>query len=121
MDADETIRRYFTDRGLQKWGDVETMVLPAVVEKIRSEATTAPEFSEINVFADDAVERAKTDAFLDRFEDRFYEMLDDAVARRRRQYEEQDTKSEPVPVSKSRRGAQRKQKRMSKARGAKKR
>ena len=121
MDVDETIRRYFTDRGLQKRGDVETMVLPAVVERVWTEATSAPEFSGINIFADDAVERAKTAAFLDRFEDRFYEMLDDAVARRRRQYEEQDTIKEPVPVSNSRRSPTRKQKRTSKARATRKR
>ena len=103
MDVDETIRRYFTDRGLQRRGDIETMVLPAVVERVWTEATSTPEFSEINIFADDAVERAKAAAFLDRFEDRFYEMLNDAVVRRRRQYEEQDATKEPVPVSKSRR------------------
>jgi len=34
MDAGGTLRRYFTDRGLQKRGDVETMVLPDVVEKV---------------------------------------------------------------------------------------
>jgi hypothetical protein len=121
MDADETVRRYFTDRGLQKRGDVETMVLPAVVERVRMEATSAPGFSEINLFADDAVERAKTAAFLDRFEDRFYEMLDDAVARRRRQYEERDRIDEPTAASNSRRGASRKQKRLSKARATRKR
>lgn len=121
MDANETVRRYFTDRGLQKRGDVETMVLPAVVERVRMEATSAPGFSEINLFADDAVERAKTAAFLDRFEDRFYEMLDDAVARRRRQYEERDRIDEPTAASNSRRGASRKQKGLSKARATRKR
>ena len=121
MDADETVRRYFTDRGLQKRGDIETMVLPAVVERVRMEATSAPGFSEINLFADDAVERAKTAAFLDRFEDHFYEMLDDAVARRRRQYEERDRIDEPAAASNSRRGASGKQKRLTKARSTRKR
>jgi len=114
MDAGETIRRYFTDRGLQRRGDVETMVLPEVVEIIRTEATGAPEFADINVFADDAMERAKMAAFLDRFEDRFYEMLRDAVERRRRQFEEQDKVKEPLRASKAGRNDHRKPKPKSK-------
>ena len=98
MDADGMIRRYFTDRGLQKRGEVETMVLPDVVEKVRMEAVNAPEFANLQVMADDTVERAKVATFLDRFEDRFYELLSDAVKRRTRQFEEEaSAKETPVP------------------------
>src|ERR1035438_4941713 len=38
MDTDGMLRRYFTDRGLQLRGEVETMVLPKVVDEITREA-----------------------------------------------------------------------------------
>jgi len=108
MDADGMLRRYFTDRGLQLRGEVETMVLPDVVEKVRMEAVNSPEFADMQMMADDAVERAKVATFLDRFEDRFYELLGDAVKRRTHQFEEEAASVKEHMVSKHRQRAVRK-------------
>ncbi len=82
LDIDGTVRRYFTDRGLQKQGDVETLVLPGVVEKLMAQAKAEPQFARLQPFSDDPDARATFLDFLDRFEDRFYELLDSAVRAR---------------------------------------
>lgn len=89
MDTDEVVRRYFTDRGLQRRDEVETMVLPEVVRRISAEAASAPEFAALEPKVDDSVEKAKLATFLDRFEERFYELLGEAVSTRRRQLEQE--------------------------------
>jgi hypothetical protein len=87
MDTDGMLRRYFTDKGLQLRGDIETMVLPRVVDEITREAQTSTKFTTLDLSEDDSVDRAKVSAFLDRFEDQFYELLDDAVHRREEQFD----------------------------------
>ncbi|HZT31006.1 MAG TPA: SIR2 family protein [Bryobacteraceae bacterium] len=82
LDLDGTLRRYITDRGLQKQGDVETLVLPGVVEKLMELARAEPQFEQLQPLSDDSGTRATFLDFLDRFEDRFYELLDDAARRR---------------------------------------
>ena len=85
IDLGGAVRRYFTDKGLQKRGEIETMVLPTVVDTIVQDAEAAPDFSTLDFMSEDTTDRAKVTDFFDRFENRFYEYLEDAVKRREAQ------------------------------------
>jgi hypothetical protein len=96
MDPDGMLRRYFTDRGLQLRGEVETMVLPKVVDEITREAERKIDFRDLDLGVDNTVERAKVSTFLDRFEDRFYELLQEAVERRNAQFDRLQNSEDPA-------------------------
>jgi hypothetical protein len=103
VDPSGAVRQYFTDLGLKKQGDIETLALPAVVERVMGEVSGDPGFSSLPVTSKDVIDRAKVASFLDRFEDRFYELLHAAVSDRVGKLSEESQRKQPRRIAKTQR------------------
>jgi hypothetical protein len=88
IDAGGIMRRYFTDLALKRRDEVATLVLPEVVGQIMARAEADARYPDLSVGSGESPERENVSAFLDRFEEDFYQLLDEAVQRRNAQFEE---------------------------------
>lgn len=79
LDTEGKIRQYFTDKGLAVRGELETVTLPKVVDRITADITADPSTEKFAAKLADAEDRAAFVDYLDRFEDRFYSLLQAAV------------------------------------------
>ena len=79
--ADFGLRTYFADRALRHYDTAKAMALPEVLDKIVEEASAAVVQERIQLSRDD--DQARVAKFLDRFEDRFFEYLDEAIQEER--------------------------------------
>lgn len=84
LDPEDTVRHYITNVGLRIQGDVETLALPQVVENLMKETKISSEWDVVypQIGADTDRARETVAKFLDRLEDRFYELLEEAVKKR---------------------------------------
>jgi len=79
IDPKGILRQRFTDLGLRHRDEAQTLAMPKVVDSIMTEVTSDPAFPSSPIIPKEGVDRASFADFLDRFEDRFYELLDAAV------------------------------------------
>jgi hypothetical protein len=80
-----TIRNYLIDLALQHYDDALLRAMWDVVEEISDEAAEAAKSEGVTMFPPREEDRARSAAFLDRFEQNFYASMTEVVRKREQQ------------------------------------
>lgn len=81
-DQEKALFDYFVNLGLQRYDEGLGVELHDLARSSAAEVMAASKVEHVRIFGDDAKDIAKSAAFLDRFEDRFYENWVEAIKRR---------------------------------------
>jgi hypothetical protein len=81
-DEEKALFDYFVNLGLQRYDEGLAGELHALAQQSASEAIARAEVEQVRVFGDTPEDVARAAAFLDRFENRFYERWNEAIRRR---------------------------------------
>jgi hypothetical protein len=81
-DEEKALFDYFVNLGLQRYDEGLSGELHVLAQQSASEVMTQSEAEHVRVFGDTPEDVAKAAAFLDRFENRFYERWSEAIRRR---------------------------------------
>jgi len=84
-DERTAIRNYLIDLALQHYDDARAMAMWEVVDVIADEATEAAEVQGVTMFPTREEDKARTAAFLDRFEQDYYKNMAEVVRKREAQ------------------------------------
>jgi hypothetical protein len=83
-DERTTIRNYLIDLALRHYDEAMTMAMWQVVDRITDQAVAAAKQEHLSVFPGKGTDRARTAAFLDRFEKDFFKNMSEAIERAKR-------------------------------------
>jgi hypothetical protein len=81
-DEEKALFDYFVNLGLQRYDEGLSGELHVLAQQSAAEVMTQSEAEHVRVFGDSPEDVAKAAAFLDRFENRFYERWSEAIRRR---------------------------------------